>query len=96
MQSAGVAPVMRPVESACEALYHTLLVVTCRVAPDSWCQWPGFGSDRSRSEQEIESVRAALEAKVTSEGWKLPGPKGAFTLASYADGYEIWLDITQL
>lgn len=72
--------------SAPKPLDKTLTVSTVSDSIVAVAKRRGFGSDRSRSEQEIESVRAALEAKVTSEGWKLPGPKGAFTLASYADG----------
>jgi len=53
----------------------------------------GFGNDRGRTEEAIEGGLRDLRAAVESKGWTVTEEGGAFTLASYADGYELWLSV---
>ncbi len=53
----------------------------------------GYGSDRARSEEAIDGGLKELRELVESRGWKVTEEGNAFTLASYCDGYELWLSV---
>ncbi|EKX40646.1 hypothetical protein GUITHDRAFT_113180 [Guillardia theta CCMP2712] len=55
----------------------------------------GFGADRSRSEQALLGAREELATLVTRKGFEILEDKDAFTIASFADGYEIWLRVKE-
>jgi len=53
----------------------------------------GFGSDRDRNDQGLEKQRAYLVKRAQEAGFEVTDPGGAFTLANYPDGYEMWLNV---
>ncbi len=55
----------------------------------------GYGSDRGRTEEAIEGGLKDLRAWVEARGWRVTEKGGAFTLASYCDGYELWLTVEE-
>jgi len=53
----------------------------------------GFGSDRGRTEEGLEQQRQYLEAQIAKRGFQVTDRPKAFTLANFADGYEMWLNV---
>lgn len=51
----------------------------------------GFGADRTRNEEVVQKYVQDLKDSASVEGFKVLEGKDAFTLASYADGYEVWV-----
>ena len=43
----------------------------------------------------LAEKRAYLRALMQKEGFEVMEKEGAFTLANYADGYEMWLTVEQ-
>ena len=41
----------------------------------------------------LAEKRAYLRALMQKEGFEVMEKEGAFTLANYADGYEMWLNV---
>jgi len=54
----------------------------------------GFGTDRGRTEEGLEQQRDYLAEQVEKRGFQVNEKGKAFTLANFADGYEMWLNIT--
>mmetsp|Transcript_23421 Transcript_23421/g.47735 ORF Transcript_23421/g.47735 Transcript_23421/m.47735 type:complete len:270 (-) Transcript_23421:21-830(-) len=55
----------------------------------------GYGADRGRTEEAIESGLGELRAWVEERGFRVVEEGKAFTLASYSDGYELWLTVEE-
>ena len=53
----------------------------------------GFGSDRGRTEEGLAEQRQFLADQVRKHGFRVCETGNAFTLANYADGYEMWLSV---
>jgi hypothetical protein len=53
----------------------------------------GFGADRSRSEEVVQAAVKELRGAIAREGYAVKGNGDGFTIASYADGYELWLRV---
>ena len=53
----------------------------------------GFDSDRGRTEEGLAEQRQFLADQVRKHGFRVCETGNAFTLANYADGYEMWLSV---
>jgi hypothetical protein len=53
----------------------------------------GFGADRSRSEEIVQTAVKELREAIVREGYAVTGNPDGFIIASYADGYELWLRV---
>lgn len=52
----------------------------------------GFGADRTRDEEVVQRYVTSLREAAASEGFKILDDD-KFTIASYADGYEVWVRV---